>query len=163
MVILKQAITSQLKILLDRSEHTIDDLFIPDNEEIAPRFLMENAIEKLNCDRDNTFWYSPRLIVINPEIVGMTGFEGIPEDNGSIEIGYGIIPSRQGQGIATKAVKILLKEAFSTAKIQTVVAHTAPLNKASHRVLEKNEFIRTENRFDPDDGEVWIWQKSINS
>jgi RimJ/RimL family protein N-acetyltransferase len=162
MVILKQATVRQLTMLLDRSENTIDNLFVPDGEEIAPRFLLEYAIDKLRCDRENAFWLSPRLIIVDTAIVGMIGFKNLPEDDGSIEIGYGIVPSQQGRGFATKAVELLLKEAFLTTKIQTVIAHTTPSNRASHRVLEKNEFIRTGNKIDPDDGKVWIWQKSIN-
>lgn len=158
---LEQANAVQLKMLLDRSENTMDNLFIPPDEEIAPRFLLEYAIEKLNGDRNNTFWRSPRLIVVDRAIVGMVGFKGLPKDR-SVEIGYGIIPSQQGRGFATKAVELLLKEAFSTNKIQTVIAHTTPANKASCRVLEKNSFIKTGSQIDLDDGELWIWQRAMS-
>lgn len=154
LVFLKQATACQLKILLDRSANTIDSFFVPVDEEIAPRFLLKYAIEKLNCDRDNTFWLSPRLIIVDTAIGGMGGFKGLPKENGSIEIGYGIISSQQGRGYATKAVALLLKEAFSTTQIQTVTAHTAPSNKASHRVLEKNKFMKTGTKIDPGDAEV---------
>ncbi|MDV2991059.1 MAG: hypothetical protein N4J56_000713 [Chroococcidiopsis sp. SAG 2025] len=160
---LKQATAFQLKILLNRSENTIDNLTIPDDEEVAPQFLLEDAIEKLNHDCDNAFWLLPRLIIVGNAIVGTVSFKSLPEDEGSVEIGYGIISSQQRRGFVTKAVELFLKEALSTNKIQTVIAHTDLSNKASCRVLEKNGFIKVGSYIDPDDGEVWMWQKKISA
>jgi ribosomal-protein-alanine N-acetyltransferase len=97
--------------------------------------------------------------MIDRRVVGMGGFKGLPTINGEVEIGYGVVASEQGRGFATEAVKLLLEEAFSTAEIQVVMAHTDPSNRASQRVLEKNGFSRVERKINPEDGEVWVWQR----
>ncbi len=159
MVILQQFTINQLQVLLDNNQrHKVDEFLIPKNEDIAPSFLLEFAIDKLTQHSNNAFWWTPRFIVVDKLIVGMCGFKNIPVDN-SVEIGYGIIPSQQKQGFATHAVKLLLKEAFSKFEIKTVFAHTAISNHPSQRVLEKNGFIKQGSKIDIDDGDVFIWRK----
>ena len=168
MLTLHQATSSQLSTLLDRPECSdIDGLQLPTSEEIAPRFWIEFVNDQLNQDPQNSFWWSPRSIVVDSLaeglrqrlIVGTIGFKGPPDSNGAVEIGYGIVPSQQGQGFATQAVDLLVKEGFSKAEIQMIMACTVPMNSASGRVLEKNQFIRDGSKIDPEDGEVWVWQR----
>jgi RimJ/RimL family protein N-acetyltransferase len=161
MMILYQATSSQLSALLEPFKYSeIDGLLLPMDEEIAPRFLLELAINQLNQDPENCFWYSPRLVVIDRLIVGMIGFKNLPDSNGLVEIGYGIVASQQRRGFATQAVNLLVKEGFSNSEIQMIVAYTIPSNSASSRVLEKNQFIKDGSKIDPEDGEVLIWRKT---
>jgi RimJ/RimL family protein N-acetyltransferase len=160
MVILQQATLQQLTTLLDADNAIKLNEFIIPQEEIAPRFLLEFAVEQLSLEPTNHFWRSPRLIVVNKQIVGMCSFKSSPTVDGKVEIGYGVIPSQQKRGIATEAVQLLLEEAFSIIEIKVVIAHTDPLNRSSQRVLEKNEFSRVGSKVDPEDGEVWLWQKT---
>jgi GNAT superfamily N-acetyltransferase len=74
-------------------------------------------------------------------VVGGIGFFGPPLD-GEAEIGYGIVPSRQGRGYATEAVQAMLTMAWADSRVRTVVAGTGPGNAASQRVLEKAGFRR---------------------
>jgi RimJ/RimL family protein N-acetyltransferase len=160
MVILYQATSSLLSALLEPSKYSeIDGLLLPINEEIAPRFLLELAINQLNQDPENFFWLSPRLVVVDRLIVGMIGFKNLPDSNGLVEIGYGIIASQQRRGFATQAVNLLVKEGFSSSEIQMIVAYTIPSNSASWRVLEKNQFVKDGSKIDSEDGEVLIWRK----
>ncbi|MCY7406919.1 MAG: hypothetical protein LH631_05940 [Alkalinema sp. CAN_BIN05] len=55
---------------------------------------------------------------------------------------------------------LLVKEGFSKPEIQMIVAYTVPMNSASGRVLEKNQFIEGESKIDPEDGEVWVWRRA---
>ena len=74
-------------------------------------------------------------------VVGGIGFFG-PPLGGEAEIGYGIVPSRQGRGYATEAVQAMLAMAWADSRVRTVVAGTDPGNAASQRVLEKAGFRR---------------------
>ncbi len=168
MLTLHQATSNQLSALLDLPKRSdIDGLQLPKNEEVAPRFWIEFVNDQLNQDSQNSFWWSPRSIVIDSLteglrqrlIVGMIGFKSLPDSNGSVEIGYGIVPSQQGQGFATQAVDLLVKEGFSKAEVQMIVAYTVSMNSASGRVLEKNQFMRDGSKIDPEDGEVWVWRR----
>jgi RimJ/RimL family protein N-acetyltransferase len=161
MLILHQTTSSQLSALLDRSDRSdIDGLLLPKNEEVAPRFWIEFVNDRISQDPHNSFWWSPRSIVVDLSIVGMCGFKSPPDNNGSVEIGYGIVPSQQGRGFATQAVNLLVREGFSMAEIQTIVACTVPMDSASGRVLEKNQFVRDGSKIDPEDGEVWVWRRT---
>ena len=72
-------------------------------------------------------------------VVGGIGFFGPPLD-AEVEIGYGIVPSRQGRGYATEAVLAMIAMAWADARVRTVVAGTDPGNVASQRVLGKAGF-----------------------
>jgi [ribosomal protein S5]-alanine N-acetyltransferase len=72
-------------------------------------------------------------------VVGGIGFFG-PPLGGEAEIGYGIVPSRQGRGYATEAVQAMLAMAWADSRVRIVVAGTDPGNAASQRVLEKAGF-----------------------
>jgi [ribosomal protein S5]-alanine N-acetyltransferase len=67
-------------------------------------------------------------------VVGGIGFFGPPR-GGEVEIGYGIVPSRQGRGYATEALRTMVAMAWADSRVRTVVAGTDPGNVASQRVL----------------------------
>ena len=70
-------------------------------------------------------------------MVGGIGFFGPPQD-GEVEIGYGIVPSRQRRGYPTEAVQAMVADIFQMDGVQTVTAHVDLDNPASIRVLEKS-------------------------
>ena len=79
MVVIQKCEIQHLISLLETSRNPqISGFVVPQNEEIAPKFLLEFAINKLNQDADNAFWWSPRLIIANKEIVGTIGFKNLP-------------------------------------------------------------------------------------
>ena len=161
MLTLQKAKIQQLIDLLNH--HQIDEFIIPPNEEIAPIFLLEFAIDKLTQEPENYFWWTPRFIIVDKLIVGMCGFKNLPIKDDDLEIGYGIIPSQQRKGFATCAVGLLLKEAFSQVEIKSVIAHTAFSNYPSQKVLQKNRFIKQGSKIDINDGELLIWHKYRSS
>ena len=72
-------------------------------------------------------------------LIAGAGFLGPPE-NGTVEIGYSVIPEARGQGYATEIVEALVRRAFESAAVDRVVAETTATNEASQRVLERNGF-----------------------
>ena len=75
-----------------------------------------------------------------PQLVGSAGFFGPPED-GSVEIGYSVLPSFQGRGFATEMLEGLVSWALSQPAVRCVVAETSSENHASLRVLSKLGFV----------------------
>lgn len=69
-------------------------------------------------------------------VVGGVGFFGPPAD-GSVEIGYGVVPSRRSRGYATEGVHAMIEFAFRQDGVQSVRAGVELSNPASVRVLEK--------------------------
>jgi RimJ/RimL family protein N-acetyltransferase len=79
--------------------------------------------------------------------VGGFGFPGPPDDTGTVEFGYGLVPAARGAGLASEAVDLGLRHAMECGA-RVAVADTDLANIASQRVLEKNgltEVRRTES------------------
>lgn len=75
-----------------------------------------------------------------PTAIGGCGFKGKPSADGTVEIGYSMLPEFQRAGYATEAAGALLRWAFSHAEVSSVIAETYPELRPSIRVLEKNNF-----------------------
>ncbi|ANZ36231.1 GNAT family N-acetyltransferase [Lentzea guizhouensis] len=95
---------------------------------------------------ENPAWLSPfghRLIIerASGEVVGSLGLFWPPMD-GCVEIGYGVVPSRQGLGYAAEAAAALAEFALTSDDVHTVHASVEQTNPASARVLEKAGFER---------------------
>lgn len=84
-------------------------------------------------------------------IVGECGVKALPDDNGVVEIGYGLAGPSRGRRLGTRAVTALLDELASTRAVRTVVAEVAVDNLASRRLLERLGFALDRT----DDGYVW--------
>jgi RimJ/RimL family protein N-acetyltransferase len=165
---IRQATIHHLYKLLEQPKcSSIDGFLLPSGEDVAPDFLMEFLIDRLNQEPENSFWWLPWFVIVDSQldgisqqlIVGMIGFKNVPDSAGEVEIGYGIVPSQQRQGFATQAVSLLVKEEFSSGKVKKITACTLPLPTFSGRVLAKNKFVRDGTKIDPDDGEVWVWRR----
>jgi RimJ/RimL family protein N-acetyltransferase len=75
-----------------------------------------------------------------PVLVGSVGFKGPPQD-GSVEIGYSVLPQFQCRGYATEMVGGLVHWALEQPGVIRVVAETEWANPASVRVLIKAGFV----------------------
>jgi [ribosomal protein S5]-alanine N-acetyltransferase len=94
-------------------------------------------------------------------IIGSAAFKGPPDDDGVVEIAYGIAPGYQGRGLATEAAGALVAFALERVDVTSIRAHTMPENDASGRVLAKNGFHQLGEVIDPEDGRVWRWERTI--
>jgi ribosomal-protein-alanine N-acetyltransferase len=70
-------------------------------------------------------------------VVGSAGFLGPPDQDGAIELGYGIHPEHRGVGYATEAAAALVRWGLARDGVLRVAARCADTNAASIRVLEK--------------------------
>jgi ribosomal-protein-alanine N-acetyltransferase len=93
-------------------------------------------------------------------VVGGCGFKAPPSDAGAVEIAYGINPDHQGKGYATEAAEAMVAYAFRDARVRTVLAHTLSSTSASARVLTKAGFRCVGQIVDPEDGDVWRWERA---
>jgi ribosomal-protein-alanine N-acetyltransferase len=93
-------------------------------------------------------------------VIGSAGFKGPPDEQGVVEIAYGIVPGYQGRGYATEAAAALVAFAFGGRRVRLVRAHTLPSSNASTRVLAKCGFERIGEVVDPEDGPVWRWERT---
>lgn len=69
------------------------------------------------------------------QVIGGMGFHGAPDENGHVTIGYGLVPSAQGMGYASEALRALLRFARDQG-VNCVHGDTDLDNVASQRVME---------------------------
>lgn len=105
-------------------------------------------------------WGTHLLFADDGALVGIGGFKGPPR-NDAVEIGYAVSPARQGRGIATGAVRYFLAQAAREG-VTTVLAHTLAGPNASTTVLTKTGFVHTLTGDDPEEGQVWRWERSFD-
>jgi RimJ/RimL family protein N-acetyltransferase len=72
-----------------------------------------------------------------PTLIGGAGLKGRPSTDGTIEIGYGTVPSFQRRGYATEACRGLIDWACRHAAVRRVTAETLPHLQPSLRVMQK--------------------------
>lgn len=129
---------------------------------LPPPFVAQRSLTQIAAGK-SIEWCGNYFIVRNDDhmIVGGCGFKDTPL-NGRVEIGYGVAPECQGQGIATVAVRALLAAAFASVQVDEVLAQINPANIASIRVAEKLNFVRGDTQLE-EDNEVldqWLVKKS---
>ena len=76
----------------------------------------------------------------SPTLVAAAGFLGPPDADGTVEIGYSVIPEATGRGFATEAVRALGQWAIGNGAAR-VIAHTTRANEASIAVLTRCGFV----------------------
>lgn len=73
------------------------------------------------------------------ELIGLVGYKGPPAE-GTVEVGYGILPEHQRRGYATEATRVLIGRAFGHDGVRRVIAETLPHLQPSIGVMEKCGF-----------------------
>lgn len=73
-------------------------------------------------------------------VIGGIGFKGLPDQRGSVEIGYEIRPLYRRCGYAVEAVSALTAWTLTQPGVKRVTAQTEPENLISQRVLARCGF-----------------------
>ena len=84
-------------------------------EDAAERAI-KMKIEKMEAaPRELHPWFTYWIIVHKEDAIGigLIGFKGTPDENGSVEIGYGIDEAYRRSGLMSEAVSSLVKWAFA--------------------------------------------------
>jgi RimJ/RimL family protein N-acetyltransferase len=74
------------------------------------------------------------------EAVGLAGYKGPPGEDGTVEVGYGVLPEHQRRGYATEATRALVERAFADPRVTRVIAETYPRLEPSLGVLRNLGF-----------------------
>ncbi len=125
-----------------------DALNVPVHAEWPPQLFDAKAIElslrELERDPASVGWWFNYIVHESasggPLAVGIAGYKGKPSADGTVEIGYSVVPACQRQGIASEAAAALVHNAFVNPTVTRVIAETMPSLAASIAVLEKNGF-----------------------
>ena len=114
--------------------------------------------DAVSSDPALTRWGTRLFLLDEPAtLAGWGGFKG-PPSNGVVELGYAVAPALQGRGIASAAVREMLREAYAADEVVAVIAHTLPEANASTRVLERTGFVLDSEDAEEDGEPVWRWR-----
>ncbi len=119
-----------------------------DYAEILP--YKASAFEK---DPSKSKW---SFIVIHKEdqkLIGEIGGKGGPDENGTVEIGYGIVEEYRNKGYATEMVNGLVNWLNTHPEVNKIIADCLIENLPSIKVLEKSGFLQTHK-----DDELIYWE-----
>ena len=83
-------------------------------------------------------------LVQDGEAIGSIDLSLIEE--GSAELGFLLRPDCWGRGLASEAVAVVIQHGFDALGLTRLAAAVQTANLAAARVLEKNRFLRIENR-----------------
>ncbi len=111
--------------------------------EIEKELAREFYSLALNNEKDRLWFRLWRFISVQDnKKVGGVLFKGAPNENGEVEIGYGIDDEYQCQGYATEAIKETIKWALEQEGVLSVIAETEKDNIPSQKVLQKIGMIK---------------------
>jgi ribosomal-protein-alanine N-acetyltransferase len=71
------------------------------------------------------------------EALGMVNLAGLTDDRRDAELGYWLVPTARGRGLASRAASVLTGWGFETLGLERVEMAILPGNLASHRVAER--------------------------
>lgn len=76
----------------------------------------------------------------NNMLIGDIGFKGLPNSDGELDLGYGIIANEQKKGFAKEAASALLDWAFRQAGVKVITASCFINNLGSQNILRYLNF-----------------------
>ncbi|MEZ4300531.1 MAG: GNAT family N-acetyltransferase [Polyangiaceae bacterium] len=108
-------------------------------------FFLAKAIEGGEAVIGWYAWYAVRRPVAGERasLVAAVGYFGPPSGDGTVEIGYSVVPSARNQGYATEAAEALTRRALALPGVERVTAEAHDTNVSSIRALLRCGFRRT--------------------
>jgi ribosomal-protein-alanine N-acetyltransferase len=110
------------------------------------RAFMEQVRQRLAGDGQAGIgwygWYAIcRHTALQPStLVGVGGFFGPPDDTGTVELGFSVLPAFRGRGHATEMVRTLAAHALSQPAVERIVADSLVRDRPTQAVLLRNGF-----------------------
>lgn len=124
----------------------------------ALREALENDIlPNLRDSNKNYLYYTLWMAIDKNEnkIVGNICLKGEPNDDGEVEIGYGVYEEFKNRGYMTEIVALMIEWLRKQSNVKLVTALTEKDNVPSIRVLDKNKFIQSGEK---EDLLYWVFQ-----
>jgi RimJ/RimL family protein N-acetyltransferase len=94
------------------------------------------------------------------EIIGSAGFHDYPDEQGMIELGYGIVDQMQRQGFGQELLLGMWRMIIKREDVKILRYTVAPDNGPSVHIVEKYGFEKVGEQIDPEDGMELIYEQS---
>ncbi len=124
-----------------RLQATVPESWPPELYDAA---AIEYTLQQLRQQPEPHGWGQYYFIRAEPDlpsvVIGIGGYKAPPDAEGSVEIGYSVVPEYRRHGYATEATFGLVAHAFADDRVRQVIAETLPELVGSIGVLEKTGF-----------------------
>lgn len=121
--------------------------------ELLDRPALKFTLDKLRHSPTQATWWLYFVVLRSDSdgrvLIGSAGYKGPPADDGTVEVGYGILPEYQRRGYASEAVRALVGRAFAVPAVRRVIAETLPELTPLIGVMTKCGFSLVEERSEP--------------
>lgn len=145
-LIIKPLSFNELKKHLESPCDLADDLRLIPSQSLLDKETKEAIQNDLlpglkDPDKDSSF-YTIWIVIekIKKAIIGGICFHGEPDENGEVEIGYGIDADFRNQGYMTETIGGMINWIRSNKKVSIIKAETDVCNISSVSVLKNNGF-----------------------
>jgi RimJ/RimL family protein N-acetyltransferase len=91
-------------------------------------------------------------------LIGSSGFHDFPDQNGMIELGFGIVPEKQRQGFGIELLRGMWQLILSRPDVRILRYTTMPSNEASMHIVTKLGFKLVGEQIDDEDGLELIYE-----
>lgn len=126
----------------------LDDFMEWTTDDQVTQYMMWDSYTSRNAAEEffknvvkNHSWF--KAICLGNKVIGSITLD---KDKGAhsckAELGYVIARKYWGNGFATQAINLAIREGFNDLKVERIEAFVDPVNIGSQRVLEKNRFIK---------------------
>ena len=92
------------------------------------------------------------------EIIGSAGFHNLPDENGMIEIGFGVDPAFQNNGYGQQILHGMWNWVVKEPEVNTLRYTVPPSNLISKQIIQKLEFKLVGEQIDDIDGVEEIYE-----
>ena len=105
--------------------------------------VLNKVLKNMEKNPFNYTWFTMWQIVLKEEnkIIGTCGFNGLPDAEGKIEIGYALKPAYQKKGFMPEAIKEMIRFAFMHNKVKAIIAQTPKELLPSQKLLQNFGFV----------------------
>ena len=106
--------------------------------------ILSGQIKKTKDEGINYLWHTFWLMIRKKDgiVVGTIDFKDVPNDNGEVEIGYGLGKDHEHHGYMTEAVFAMCNWARKKGNVNRIIAETELNNSASENVLRRCGFVK---------------------
>lgn len=107
----------------------------------------EWSLRNLSHDPEGQGWYGWALLAnegerLPPRLVGIAALIGRPDDEGEVELAFGLLPEFRGRGYGAETVRALSAWAFANGA-QRVIAHLDAEDTHAAQTLARSGFVDT--------------------
>lgn len=96
------------------------------------------------------------------ELIGSAGFHDFPDDNGMIEIGFGIVPEKQNQGYGRELLHGMWHMISARSDVKILRYTVSPTNAPSMHIIHTLRFDLVGEQMDDVDGLELIYEMPID-